>query len=643
MQKVNFMGRPWEKIINSLANAISIAYNISTDDVIRTISKPPSHETADIAINTAFMIASKLKRNPREIAEELKSVLVKNEYVQDIEVAPPAFLNIKLSTMRLAKETITGILAEGEKYGTQKIFSSKKVIIEFPAVNPSKPLHIGHVRNAVLGDTLARVFDALGANTIRMDYINDLGLQVAKIIWKLWEGNIDNISKEKKFDHFLGELYVSAEKELEREPEKEKEVRLILKKLEEGEEKITDFANKITERCVKEQYKTQYALNIFHDVQVWESDLAHSGLLLKGISTVLQYENIIKLDSGPKAGCIVAKMDYFDEFKKLKDPYKVLVRSDGTATYTGKDTVFQLWKFGLIENPFVYRIFEIQPNGKELWRTTISSNGVKLEFNKGDIIINVIGIEQAHPQRLIYLILKLMGFFEQYDNSHHLAYDHVVLPEGKFSGRKGTWIGYTADDLINEAIIKAKQEIEKRNPKMDEKMKENIAKIVGIGAIRYTLLKQSPEKKIIFTWEDALNFDGYAAPYVQYSYARATRILEKSNTDINIKNITNELFNQFKTEWEHDLILLLSKFPSILVDIIKNMRKEIWGTKIELNKIPQYAYDVSVAFNKFYQKCPVLSADSNELKIARLSLVKATQIVLKNVLNIMGIEAPERM
>ncbi|RLI66151.1 MAG: arginine--tRNA ligase [Candidatus Asgardarchaeum californiense] len=640
---------PWNIILSNIAHIIASHFNVNESEVARrAFSKPPDPSLGDIAITYAFSLSKKLGKSPIEVAYEIKNIVKSSLYVESVSIAKPAFVNIKLATSIISKLTLQAILQEGSDYGKSNFMKGKRVIIEFPSVNPSKPLHIGHARNAVLGDTVARVFENLGAETIRMDYINDLGLQSAKIIWKLKKQNvtidkIDNTSK--KFDHFLGEIYIAAEKEISESKVAEKEVRTILKQMEEGDPTVIRFLRKISELCVKEQYNTQYALNIYHDVQIWESDIAHSGLLSKAMNLILKYNNILKLESGPKAGCIAAKMDYFEEFKNLKDPYMVLIRSDGTATYTGKDIVFQLWKFGLIEDPLKYTIFDKQPNGEVVWRSSLIK-GESKKFNKADIVINVIGIEQAHPQRLIYLILKLMGFEKEFENSHHLAYEHVTLQKEKFSGRKGTWIGYTVDDMIREAIEKARTEVEKRNPNLSEELKNKIAKSIGIGAIRFSLLKQSPEKKIVFSWEEALDFEGSSAPYVQYAHARATRILEKSGVDnLTLKTyLDNEdIYSELSTKWEHNLLLLLSKYPDLLIEIVRNMRKERWGTKIELNKIPIYAYEIAVAFSKFYQNCPVISAKKESTRIARLLLVKATQITLRNILGIMGITAPERM
>ena len=601
-------------------------------DVINSLEEPPDKSFGDLASTLPFTLAKKLKKPPLKIAQEIVSELKKIDQVKKIKILGNGYINFFIDYPKYSKETLNLVLSLLEKYGNANFFEGKKVIIEYPAVNPSKPWHIGHARNAILGDTMSRILNAVGFNNVlRIDYINDLGLQIAQLYFILKQKEKWNYTG--KYDHFLGKAYVKAVKQIEGNKQKEEEVREILKLMEEGDNETSEKIKKIAFKCVRAQYETAYRLNIFHDLIVWESDIVHSGLFKKALERMLECEHIERLESG----AIIAKIDIFDEFKEMKEPYKVLVRPDGTATYLAADIAFQMWKFGKIEDVLRYRILE--QNENTLWTT--SQEGKEKKFNGADYVINVIGAEQAFPQRLMYLSLKLMGFEKEYKNSYHLAYEHVWLPETKFRGREGTWIGYTTDDMINEAIERARLEVEKKNPNLDLDTKIQISEAVGIGAIRYSMIKSAPEKKITFRWDEVLDFNGDAAPYIQYAHARSCRILEKSKLDP-LEIIKDANFELIKTENEKDLVLLISKFPSLVLNIIKRMKQTPWGTKIDINLLPAYAYKLATAFNQFYTNCPVLSSEE-EIKIMRVILVKATQQTLNNVLNLMGITALERM
>ncbi|MCX6775928.1 MAG: arginine--tRNA ligase, partial [Candidatus Micrarchaeota archaeon] len=314
------------------------------------------------------------------------------------------------------------------------------------------------------------------------------------------------------------------------------------------------------------------------------------------------------------------------EFKDMESPDKILVRSDGTATYTGKDIAFQLWKFGILPNKLMFNVFMKQPNGRQLYTT--GRKGKRMKFGNADLVVNVIGMEQKYPQKVLVSLLQSMGYDKESGNSVHLSYEHAWLPDEKFSGREGTWIGYTADELIEKAVEYAKGEIKSRFREMGEKEKEEIAHAVGVGGIRFDFLKTTPEKKIIFRWEDALNFEGDSAPYIQYSHARAARIIEKSagkyrGVDCSILNSVDE----------RRLVKLIAKFPSVVRSAAKDCRPHY---------IADYLINLAAAFSKFYTTSPVLTAPDKERK-ARLALVACTKVVLKNGLELLGIEAPERM
>ena len=351
---------------------------------------------------------------------------------------------------------------------------------------------------------------------------------------------------------------------------------------------------------------------------------------------ILQCDNIFIPKDGDKAGCIVADLSVIDEFKDLTDPYKILFRSDGTRTYTGADVALQLWKFGLVKDPFLYDLFVTQPNNQKLFRTSVK--GEKKNLGKFDIVLNVIASRQAHPQKMVYTVLNLMGYKKESNNSFHIAYEFVGLEDEDFSGRQGTWIGYSTDEVLDKATELARIEVDKRNPDESNEQKDVIASKVASGALRYFMLNASPDRKITFKWEEALDFQGDAAPYLQYSLARANRILEKTGE----KSLEEVELHVLEEEAEFELIKAIARFPEEVLEVVRAMKKDVWGTSFATNKITAYGYRLATLFSKFYDSCPVLKAEP-EKREARLVLVDVFQTTMANCLTLLGIPLVEKM
>ncbi|MFW9806156.1 MAG: arginine--tRNA ligase, partial [Candidatus Thorarchaeota archaeon] len=314
---------------------------------------------------------------------------------------------------------------------------------------------------------------------------------------------------------------------------------------------------------------------------------------------------------------------------------KILFRSDGTRTYTGADVALQLWKFGIIDDPFKYSKFEDQPNGKPVMRTDL--HGEKLELGKFDIVMNVIGSRQAHPQRMVYTVLEILGYSKESENSHHIAYEFVGLEGIDFSGRQGTWIGYSTDDVLDKATELARVEVEKRNPEEDEEFKGTVANQVAVGAVRYFMLNASPDRQITFRWNEALDFNGDSAPYLQYSHARAQRILEKTEENSSKANLT-----LLSMDSEFALVKAIAQMPEELLEVAKALKKHVWGTSFASNRFTAYTYGLANLFSKFYDSCPVLKAEP-DVRAARLALVRAFKTTMANCLVVLGIPVVDRM
>lgn len=599
-----------------IAELIAKKAGVTVDEALASL-EIPKEEFGELSSKIAFSLAKSEKKNPTEIANDLKAELEKegHPFIAKIETYGP-YLNF-FFTEKFYRDLLVAILKENKKYGGGKK-RKEKIIVEFPSVNPNKPWHIGHLRNALLGDSVARILNFYGYSVERLDYIDDLGLQVAQSLW----GYLKNSETPTgKFDLWLGERYVEVSKKYEESAAVQAEVREIMKRLEEGRNETAEKGRWLAEETVKAQYETAANFGIFHDVLIFESDIIktifHEGL------EILKKNNAIVLErNGKNAGCWVVKLEG-NEYKNMTDADKIVIRSDGTATYTGKDVVFQLWKFGKLSKDFVYAEFLKQRNGEIAYKTY--PQGKKMEFGKADKVINVIGMEQTYPQKVINEVLRRLGYVKEAESSVHLAYEHVWLPHEKFSGRTGTWVGFTADELLAEA---RKRALKKIKGGISEEEKKIIADVVGVGGIKFAFLRTSPEKKIVFKWEEALSLEGDSGPYLQYAFVRTEGIVRKGRAD-DVEVSSHVTFDKE----EKRLLRRLAAFEDVVERSARDMRPHY---------IADYLLDVAADFNKFYVSCPVLSSE-REIKQKRLAIVAASKIVLGNGLWLLGIASPKRM
>ncbi|MCI0504242.1 arginine--tRNA ligase [Candidatus Micrarchaeota archaeon] len=574
-------------------------------------------KVGDLSSRLAFVLAKERKENPAKLAADIAKGLKPSSSFDKIEAAGP-YVNFYLSD-KAYSNILSDMLGKKGRYGAGKK-KAGKVIMEFPSVNPNKPWHIGHLRNALLGDSVARILEFDGHEVERMDYIDDLGLQVAQSLWGFL--NYDS-NPQGKFDSWLGHQYVGVAKRFEEDKAVVEGVRETVKLMEEGDNEIARAGRDLAEKCVAAQYQTSFEFGIFHDVLIFESDILRT-IFNEGVAQIKENRAVVLEAEGKNAGCWVVKLgeEFEKEFGKMENPDKVLIRSDGTAVYTGKDVIFHLWKFGKLKNRFGYAPFIGQPNGKTAFMTV--PGGKDMPFGAADSAINVIGVEQKYPQRVIVEVLRRLKYEDEAANLHHLSYEHVGLPDEKFSGRKGTWVGYTADELLAEAKSRVMEKI-KVDAGADEKAE--IAKIVGAGAIKYSFLRTSSDKRITFRWEDALNMEGDSGPYLQYAYVRTRGILGKAQDTPSVESVA------FGKE-ERALIKRLA----MLRDIVARSAKERAP-----HHITQYALDVAADFSSFYTNCPVLVAEDSKVRRTRLAITEATGIALKSALGLLGIDCPKRM
>ena len=615
------VANPWGEfkrdVLSALEDALQLLGWEPPKELEQTLSEPPDPKFGDLASTLCFELARSLHTAPVELAKKIAGAIKPDGMVARAE-AVGGYVNFFVNASKLAGTVLPTIKKSDVKYGHLMVGHGQKVIIEHTSVNPTKPLHIGHCRNAVIGDTVARILRALGYKVEVQNYIDDLGLQVAQTLLA-WQ----TVQKKPrgKFDHVLGLIYVNISQRLQQEPQLEQQVRQILEQLERGNGKNMQLARRLSERCVLANLETTDRLNISYDLLVWESDIARSGMLREALDRLRKTPRVVE-GTGEHAGTIILKLSDFG----VED--KVLVRSDGTAVYTARDIAYQLWKFGQTKAGLLFKHHSKRTDSTQTYTTSQKGKPSK-KFGHANQVVNVIGAEQKFPQQVVFLALKVLGLKREYENSRHLAYEHVWLPSGKFSGRRGTWVGHSTDDVIEGAVERAYLEVEKRNPKASEAFKRRTAETVGTGAVRYSLIQTSPEKKVVFKWEDALNFERNSAPAIQYAHARACSILKKAK-----HKGGKYMPGVFKLPEEWRLIKLLAKLPEVM---------HAAGEKLQPNLPALYAAELALEFNKFYEVAPVIEAETAELKAARLHLVNCIRIALRNALNVLGITAPERM
>ena len=612
---------PWGEFKKDVAGALGAALSeLGWEPPCRlegTLEEPPDPKLGDLATTVCFELAKVLHKSPTWLAAELVKAIKPHGLIAKVEAAE-AYVNFFVDVPKLAELALVAIERADEEYGHLDVGRGKKIVIEHTSVNPTKPLHIGHGRNAVIGDTTARILRALGNEVEVQNYIDDMGRQVAET---LLAHELVKRKPRAKFDHALGLIYVDLHKRLEREPELEGKVREILLQLERGKGRLATLARKLSERCVEANLETTDRLGVSYDLLVWESDVARSGMLREALEWLRKTPYVVE-GTGKRAGTLILKLADFG----LED--KVLVRSDGTAVYTTRDISYQLWKFGKTKAGLLFKPHSKRPDGTRTY-TTSRRGKPSRQFGRAAGVINVVGAEQRFPQQVVFTSLKALGLEREYENSHHLAYEHVWLPSGRFSGRRGTWVGFSVDDVIEDAVARAYVEVEKRNPKASERFKREVAEFVGVGAVRYALIQTSPEKKVVFKWEEALNFERNSGPAIQYSHARACSILRKAK-----RKGGKHPSDVFMLPEEQRVIKLLAKFPEVL---------RAAGEGLQPSLPALYAAELALEFNKFYEVAPVIEAETKELRAARLRLVNCVRMCLRNALNVLGIVAPERM
>ena len=628
--------------VNSLLNNALTRLNYPSIDF--AVGEPPRIEYGDVYSNIAFQLSKQVKKEPPELAREIYDKAIKpyleehkDSLIASAEPHSAGYLNFRANYAKLTYETLSR--AKDPRYGVIDVGKGKRVLVEHTSVNPNKALHIGHVRNVVLGDVVYRILKHTNHETYVLNYVDDSGLQVADIIVGFKFTNFP-METDRKFDHYCGDVvYVKVNEMYEQDQGLADKRRYVLREIERHDSEISKFARELTGKVLGEQLKTCWRLKARYDCLNFESQIIESKLWDRVLEAMKEKE-LVKVEDDPSSkhvGCLVIKAG-------LEGEEKVLLRSDGTATYIAKDIPYAAWKIGLVPDPFSYHKYTTQHDNTTLWASGLDSqNDGNQKFHGADKAITVIDTRQSRLQNIISKVLAMLeASAERY---FHLSYEVVALSaetakilgieigEKKFAhmaGRKGVYIN--ADNVLDALHEKAYGEAKQRNPDAGDAWLNMVAESIAIAAIRYSMLKQDLDKTITFDIAESLNLEGDTGPYLQYAHARACRILEKATEQHTA--INSEMAAMLKSDHEIALIKEISKFDIHVEDSAINLSPK---------SIARYAYSLATQFNAFYEKIPVLHEKNASLVNARLALVQAFVLAIRNALNLLGIDALEKM
>jgi arginyl-tRNA synthetase len=622
--------------------------------------------------------AKKLGRPPMVIAQGIAAILqdMQAPAIAEISVTK-GYLNFSLNRPAVGRDVIERVMDAGADFGQDDVGAGTKVVVEHTAINSNKAAHVGHLRNSCLGDTVVRMLRSQGYNVEANNYIDDTGVQVADVVvalillqeglLELPAGN-DQLPGE-SFDYYCSRLYVAVGRAYERQQELRKQMgeeefaalqepdllerrKAMMRAIEHGQEPYVQLAADLSHKIVRAHLATMARLNISYDLLTWESAIIGAGLW-KSTFEMLRDRGVLEHpEEGPAAGCWIVPFGdgdtQTDEGERMSD--KILVKSDGTATYTGKDIAYQLWKFGLADSlgvDFHFVPWGRQHDGRLLWTmlATQPEEGATeadpKRFGHGKRVITVIDVRQSYLQQVVYECLRRLGYVEQADNSTHFAYEVVTLSAATaaslgvdtsdghesyaMSGRKG--IEVKADDLINKAIAKMQE------AKPD--LSNETAALLAASAIRYFMIRFNQQQIITLDMDEALRANGDTGVYLQYAYARANSILRKlDESGYSIPDQLETLPDQLEqSEWE--LLRHIDAYPRTLADTARQLAP---------NALAAYVYDLAAHFSDFYEHTPPILKESNEaIKAFRSHLVRAAVQTMANALRLLGFVPLERI
>jgi len=652
---------------------------------------PPRPDLGDLAFPVAFELAKLIKQGtgvklpPRSIAEQLKARLENSPEVGRIEVAGAGYLNVFFDRAKLLSLFAVGQTLQSEE---ALVPDRPKMMVEHTSINPNKAAHIGHVRNAVLGDTFVKILQADDERIEVQNYIDNTGVQVADVVvgfLHIEKMNLDDIKTldsslptDRPFDYYCWDLYTKVgvfyrDGDPQRDPNPEKlKLRIdVLHALEEGNNATAELADYVATRNVEGILDTMERLGIRYDLLARESDVLHLRFWDRAFD-LMKKAGVIRFESdGKHAGCWVMPFESHTGTDEHESD-KIIVRSNGTVTYTGKDIAYQLWKLGRLGLDFNYKPFRSYADGHVAWVTTTEPNAEILpevprpNFGDGVKVYNVIDSRQSYPQEIVARGVAAVVPEVGAEASVHLGYEMVALspaacaelgielsgedaarPYIEMSGRKG--LGVKADDLISRLESDALREVEARHPELSIDEQKNTAHQIAVGALRYFLLKFTRNSVIAFDFKEALSFEGETGPYCQYAAVRANSIFRKLDKELVAgatlsiqdatttegagENISEVLSGEAGTEiWS--LVMLAEQMDQVIAQA---------AASAEPANVAKYTFALARAFNLFYHRHRIISEEDETKRAVLIAVAEITRRRLTAALATLGIDVPERM
>ncbi|MHB8653624.1 MAG: arginine--tRNA ligase [Terriglobia bacterium] len=662
-----------QNIREKFAQAVQQVFGLTVSEP--ALGFPPSVEMGEISIAACFELAKQLRQAPRKIAEQLVASLLPLEGVERVSIAGAGYLNFHLDRAQMA----SALFKLRDSPPAPRSDEHTKILVEHTSINPNKAAHIGHLRNAVLGDAFVRLLRYRGHTVEVQNYIDNTGVQVADVVVgfaHLEKKSVDDLRKQVepdarglragRFDYICWDLYSRVFQHYEQDKSALALRSEALKAIEEGHGDLAAMAEVISTAIVRLHLGTMRRVNVQYNLLVQESEILKldfwkAAFELMKMKGAVRYE-----ESGKNRGCWVMSMDESrsegpDEEAEVED-VKVIVRSNGTVTYVGKDIAYHLWKFGLLGKDFGYRKFYSYPDGHLVWRTAVEGAQDAPSFGHAARAYAVIDARQSYVQNVVHSAFLALGYRDQAANLHHFAYEVVNLSLKaaedmqleitaddrqrnyvEVSGRKG--LGVKADHLIDLLVVRATEEVKARELTSDAAEQSAYAGMIAVGALRYFLLKFSRRNIIAFDFKEALAFEGETGPYLQYTVVRARNIFRKfreSRADFNPAQLRElnspELLQKFLAEpegrdfWE--LILVAAQLEMMTDQAIAAEEPAVFA---------KYAFRMAQAFNNFYHHHHILNEPDPDLQNFLLYLVFLLEKTLRQALELLGIEVPERM
>ncbi len=634
------------------------------------LDRPPRLEMGDLSVAACFELARQLRQPPRKIAEQLAPRMLPLEGIERVTVAGAGYLNFHFDRAKAA----SALLLRRAIPSALETRQSEKILVEHTSINPNKAAHIGHLRNAVLGDTLVRLLRFRGFPVEVQNYIDNTGVQVADVVVgfvhleKKRLGDVEKLLGDPsvRFDYYCWDLYARVFQHYEENKEALARRSDALKAIEEGHGDLAKMADMISTAIVRKHLETMLRIGVRYDLLVQESEILRLDFWKYAFELLKQTGAVRFEGSGKNSGCWVMRLEEAeskpgDDLAGEED-VKIIVRSNGTVTYVGKDIAYHLWKFATLGKDFGYAPFYRYADGHQVWRTTTDGEANAPAFGRGHSAYAVIDSRQAYLQNIVAAAFRELGLREQAAHLHHFAYEVVGLTPGcaeemkielsdedrqrsyiEVSGRKG--LGIKADDLIDTLVAKALQEVRARELTKDPAEQQSYARMIAVGALRYFLVKFSRRVIIAFDFKEALAFEGETGPYLQYSVVRARNIFRKyreAHPEFSPDALPNAVSADQMREalagddgnafWE--LVLLAAQVEMTAEQAISS--EEPAG-------VAKYAFRLAQAFNNFYHHYHIVSESDPLRQQILLCLVYLVSESLGQTLELLGIEVPERM